>query len=81
MQIQNALVLQRRNRQDGNSCHFGNCDLDCNTPRICSPEYDGNGNFPAEVVDSPEFRERMQELLDQILKYFEAKESEEEEIC
>lgn len=56
-------------------------DLDCNTPRICTPEYDGNGNFPAEVVDSPEFRERMQELLDQILKYFEAKESEEEEIC
>jgi hypothetical protein len=57
------------------------CDLNRNIPRICTPEIDGNDNFLGEVVDSTGLRERMQELLDQILKYFEAKESEEEEIC
>ncbi len=33
--------------------------------------YDENGNFPAEVVDSPELRVRMKELLEQVLLFFE----------
>jgi len=45
------------------------CDLNRNTPRTCTPEIDEDGNFQRAVVDSPELRDRMENLLLEILKH------------
>lgn len=47
-------------------------DLVRNTPRTCRVEIAGNDNFILEPVDSPELRERMKELFDFIIQYFES---------
>lgn len=54
-----------------NRANFSTCALDCITPRTCTPEYDGNDNFEREVVDNPELRASMKNLLAYILQYFE----------
>lgn len=47
------------------------CDLDCNTPRISRPKIVEEATIQPEPVDSPELRERMKELLEKILSFFE----------
>lgn len=54
-----------------NRADFLTCALDCNIPRTCTPEYDGSGNSLPEVVDNPQLRENMKNLLAVILAHFE----------
>ena len=54
------------------------CDLNRTTPRTCTPKIAEGDNFPAEIVDNPELRARMKELMDRILLFFENDSSEEE---
>ena len=42
-----------------------------NTPRTCTEEIAKPATLKLEPVDSPEFRAKMQELLDFILQYLE----------
>lgn len=57
------------------------CGPSRSMPRNCTPEHDGIGNFPAEVVDNPELRERLRGLLDRIFQYIELHDNEEEAGC
>jgi hypothetical protein len=53
-------------------------DLNRTTPRNCTPEIAEDDNFPAEIVDNPELRARIKQLMDRILLFFENDSSEEE---
>ena len=55
------------------------CDLNRTIPRNCTPEIVEDDNFPAEIVDNPELRTRMKELMDRILLFFENDSTDEEE--
>lgn len=50
------------------------CDHLRNTPRTCTAENVETGNFQREVVDTPELRDRMEDLLLEILKFFAVQE-------
>ena len=52
------------------SC-FTSSEHDRDSPRISTPEYDENGNLLPDLVDNPALRERMKELLQRILSFFE----------
>lgn len=54
-----------------NRLNFASSGLNHNTPRICTVEYDTNNNFLPVVVDNPELRERMRNILNLILSHFE----------
>ncbi len=62
-----------------NRSNFLTCGHDRNSPRTCTAEYTTIGNFVPEIVDNQVLRERMKELLDFILGYFELHPNEEDE--
>ncbi|MCB9326412.1 MAG: recombinase family protein [Lewinellaceae bacterium] len=56
----------------GNRHSFSSCVLNHHTPRSCIPKIANTDiNAPPQIVDNPELRESMRELLETIIAFFE----------